>query len=149
MPSTTRCVCKVAFFEYLPNFIVVEIVFQHDKLAGQAEEPFRRHSWYDRPVCILMSLYLGDYFVGCLKILGLVVFFLVSVSGAFAEETHGKTDACLVTLYNYPAESPKYDITKKAPPQSPLTQTKNLRASKAAKNTQPRKSLLTQVHSKK
>lgn len=93
---------------------------------------------------------LGDYFVGCLKILGLAVFFLVSVSSAFAEETHGETDACLVTLYNYPAESPKYDITKKAPPQSPLTQTNNLRAtSKAAKNTQPPKSLLTQVHSKK
>ncbi len=92
---------------------------------------------------------LGDYLVGCLKVLGLVVFFLVSVSSAFAEGTLGKTDACLVTLYNYPAESPKYDITKKAPLQSPLTQTKNLRASKAAENTQLPKSLLTQVRSKK
>ena len=59
MPSTTRYICKVAVFEYLPNSIVVEIVFQHDKLAGQAEEPFHRHSWYDRAVCILMSLFLG------------------------------------------------------------------------------------------
>ena len=59
MPSTTRHICKVAVFEYFPNFIAVEIVFQHDKLAGRAEEPFHRHSWYDCPACILMSLFLG------------------------------------------------------------------------------------------
>ena len=86
----------------------------------------------------------------CLKVVELAVFFiLVSMSGIALAETHNQTDGCLVTLYNYPAETPRYDISKKAPPQSPLTQTKKLRASKASKDTHSSKSLLTQVHSKK
>lgn len=72
--------------------------------------------------------------MNCLKTLGLVVFFLMSMSSAVAEETRGDTDACLVTLYNYPAETPRYRVSKKTPPKSPLTLKKNLRASKTNEN---------------
>ncbi|MDE0341438.1 MAG: hypothetical protein OXI82_04840 [Nitrospinae bacterium] len=69
-----------------------------------------------------------------LKILGLIVFFLVSMSSAAAGETHSKADRCLVTLYNYPAETPQYNVSKKTLPQSPLIQEKNNRSSKTKEN---------------
>ena len=92
---------------------------------------------------------LGDYFVGCLKVLGLVVFFLVSVSSAFAEGTLGKTDACLVTLYNYPAETPQYTVSAQASPKLPVFPKKSQRASKPDKNFHPPINLASQSPTEK
>ena len=76
-----------------------------------------------------------------LKMLGIVVFFLMSMSSAVAEETSGETDACLVTLYNYPADTTQYSVSKKALPQSPLVLKKNKRASKTSESIHTRMSL--------
>ena len=76
-----------------------------------------------------------------LKMLGIVVLFLMSMSSAVAEETRGETDACLVTLYNYPAETPQYSVSKKALPQSPLVLEKKKRGSKTSESIHSRMSL--------
>lgn len=90
---------------------------------------------------------LGDYIVGCLKILGLVVFFLVCVVTTVIAEPKGKTDGCLVTLYNYPAETPRYDVSEKNLPQSPLPPKKELRASKSDEKIHSQLNLASQGHS--
>ena len=79
--------------------------------------------------------------MGCLKIPGLVVLFLMSLSSAVAEETRGETDACLVTLYNYPAETPQYSVSKKTLPKRSLVLEKNKRASKTSESIHSRMSL--------
>ena len=76
-----------------------------------------------------------------LQLTGIIIFFLVSMPSAVAEETRGKTDACLVTLYNYPAETPQYSVSKKTQPQLTLVLEKNKRASKTNENVHSRVSL--------
>ncbi len=76
-----------------------------------------------------------------IKMLGIVVFFLMSMSSAAAEETSGETDACLVTLYNYPADTPQYSVSKKTLPKTPLVLEKNKRASKTSESIHSRMSL--------
>lgn len=81
----------------------------------------------------------------CLKVVELTVFFiLVSMSGIALAETHGKTDGCLVSLYNYPAETPQYDASAKASPELPMSLKKNLQASKSDGKIQSRMSLSLQ-----
>ena len=81
----------------------------------------------------------------CLKVVKLAVFFiLVSMSGIALAETHGKTDGCLVSLYNYPAETPQYDVSAKASPELPMSLKKYLQASKSDEKIQSRMSLSSQ-----
>ena len=78
----------------------------------------------------------------CLKVMELAVFFiLVSMSGIALAETHGKTDGCLVSLYNYPAETPQYAVSAKASPELPISLKKYLQASKSDEKIQSRKNL--------
>lgn len=79
-----------------------------------------------------------------LKFLGVIVFLLMSMSSTVAEETRGEPDACLVTLYNYPAETPRYSVSRKSLPEFPLVTDKNKRASKTNENVQSRMSLSSQ-----
>ena len=79
-----------------------------------------------------------------LKFLGVIVFLLMSMSSSVAEETRGETDACLVTLYNYPAETPRYSVSRKTLPQSPLVPEKKKRASKTHEDLHSRMSLSSQ-----
>lgn len=79
-----------------------------------------------------------------LQLTGFIIFFLASMSSAVAGEIRGETDACLVTLYNYPAETPKYDVPTKAPTKSPLVLEKNNRSSKTNENVHSRMSLSSQ-----
>ena len=69
-----------------------------------------------------------------LQVMGFVVIILGGMAGAAVGETRSKTDACLVTLYNYPAETPQ-DVLEKVSVKSLLGLKKNLRASKADENT--------------
>ncbi len=85
-----------------------------------------------------------------LKVMLLVVFVVMSVSRAVAGEARVETDACLVTLYNYPAEAPAKYVLKKALPHSSLNRKKNLRAGTKEKNAHsPPKNNLTQIYSEK
>lgn len=82
--------------------------------------------------------------MGYLKFLGFVVFFLMSMSSAVAEEIRGEPDACLVTLYNYPAEMPQYSAPKKTLPQSTLVLEKSKRIGKTNENIHSRVSFPSQ-----
>lgn len=84
-----------------------------------------------------------------LKVPGLVVFFLLSMSGTATSETHGKADGCLLTLYNYPAETPQYNVSEQVSPQLPVSPKKNLRASKTDEKNHSRINLASQGHTKK
>ena len=81
----------------------------------------------------------------CLKVVELAVFSIfVSMSGVALAETHGKTDGCLVSLYNYPAETPPYDVSVKASPELSVSLKKYLQASKSDEKIQSRMSLSSQ-----
>lgn len=81
----------------------------------------------------------------CLKVVELAVFFmLVSMSGIALAETHGKTDGCLVSLYNYPAETPQYDVLAKTSPELPMSLKKYFQASKSDEKIQSRMRLSSQ-----
>ena len=84
-----------------------------------------------------------------LQLAGFIIFYLVSMPGAVAEETRGETDACLVTLYNYPAETPQYSVSRKSLPQTSLVLEKNKRSSKTNENVHSRMSLSTQTPSER
>ena len=79
-----------------------------------------------------------------LPLTGFIIFFLVSMPSAVAEETRGEPDACLVTLYNYPAETPPYSVPKKTLPQSTLVLEKNKRVGKTNENVHSRVSFSSQ-----
>ena len=81
----------------------------------------------------------------CLRIPGLVVFALTMASAAVAE-THGETDGCLVTLYNYPVEAPPYHAAAKVPAQWPLTLKENLPARKTSGAMDSRVRLVLEHH---
>ena len=83
-----------------------------------------------------------------LQMMGFVVIILGGMASAAVGETRGKTDACLVTLYNYPAETPQ-DVSEKVSSSSLLKLKKNLRASKADENTHSQMSLPLQKHASK
>ena len=86
----------------------------------------------------------------CLKVVELTVFFiLVSISGIALAETHSKTDGCLVSLYNYPAETPQYDVSAKASPELPMSLKKYLQASSPDGKIQSRMSLSSQYLAEK
>ena len=71
------------------------------------------------------------------RMTGLVVFILgCMAASAAAAQTRGKTDGCLVTLYNYRAETPRSDAAAKAPapPGSSLVLRGELRAGEADAN---------------
>ena len=76
-----------------------------------------------------------------LKITGLAILIFGGMSSVVLAETKGKTDECLVTLYNYPAEAPQYSVTKKTLPKLPLVLEKNKRASKTSEPSYSRMSL--------
>lgn len=79
-----------------------------------------------------------------LKIIGLLVFVVMSMSNAAVAETQDKIDGCLVTLYNYPAETAQYDVSTKKPPQLPMVLKKNSQVVKTDENIHSRKSLASQ-----
>ena len=94
------------------------------------------------------EFFLGD-FMGYLKFLGIVVFFLMSMSSAVAEEIRSETDACLVTLYNYPAETARYSVSQKRLPKSTLSVKKNQQAVKTDEEIHSRISLASQSAAEK
>ena len=86
----------------------------------------------------------------CLKVVELAVFFiLVSMSGIALAETDGKTDGCLVSLYNYPAETPQYDFSVKTIPESPFPLKMNLQARKTDDKIHSQMSLSSLNHTEK
>ena len=87
-------------------------------------------------------------FMRYLQVMGFVVIILGGMAGAAVGETRSKTDACLVTLYNYPAETPQ-DVSEKVSAKSLLGLKKNLRASKADENTHSQMGLPLQKHASK
>ncbi len=84
----------------------------------------------------------------CLQMMGFVVIILGGMASVAAGESRGKTDACLVTLYNYPAETPR-DVSEKVSSKSLLRLKKNLRASRADENAHSQMSVPSQSHTSK
>ena len=104
----------------------------------------RQKSWYDAQARVSMALCEEGFLMRRFKMTGLVVFILgCTAASAAVAQTRGKTDGCLVTLYNYPAETPRSDAAAKAPAPlgSSLALRGELRAGEADANAGSRTSL--------